>query len=115
MHMEWKAVKCMNQNSELSFDMSNRRVAKRHPINLPVSFSGNEGMSINISETGMRFATLAPVTAGSFAKVSVWFEKETVELVAETIWATPQGPGSVVGAVFKRGSQLARLSRNLPS
>lgn len=104
----------MNKNSELSFDMSNRRVAKRHPINLPVSFRGNEGMSINISETGMRFATLTPVNAGSFARVLLKFENETVEVVAETIWATRQGPGSVVGAAFKKGSQITRLCRNLP-
>lgn len=105
----------MNMDSELSFDMSNRRVAKRHPINLPVEFSGNSGVTINISETGMRFATLAPIQSGTLAKIRVKFDKETVELVGETVWARDRVVGSIVGVVFKKGSQLKRLSRILPA
>ncbi len=102
-------------DSELSFDMSNRRVAKRHPINLPVEFSGTSGVTINISESGMRFATLAPVQSGAVARIKVKFDKETVELVGETVWARDRVVGSIAGVVFKKGSQLNRLSRNLPA
>lgn len=98
---------------EFSFEVNNRRVAKRYPMNLPLTFNGCSGVSINISVTGMRFVTSTPVNLGDQAKFHVQFAGESVELVAETVWSSRQGPGSVVGAVFKPGSQLSQLSRCL--
>ena len=57
---------------------SDRRVAKRYQLSLPIDFDGKPATSINISETGIRYFSPQPLNAGSRAYLKVYFGKNRV-------------------------------------
>lgn len=101
------------QDIEQSLDLENRRIAERFQLNLPIVCDGRPATSINISLTGIRFVSPQPLNVGSKAYLKVYFGKERVNLVGDTVWSENVGRNSVVGAAFVAGSDLDRLSRQL--
>ena len=103
----------MDCNSEYSTEMYNRRVARRHPFNLPVCCGGVPGVILNISLTGMRFVSNEPLVVGEQTKLTLNFEDETIDLLGQTVWTQSHRWGSLVGAAFQPGPELAKLPKLL--
>lgn len=94
-------------------DTSERRIAQRFQLSLPIDFQGKPATSINISSTGIRYFSPQPLNVGSSAYLKVYFGKNRVNLVGKTVWAEELGSGAVIGATFAAGSDTERLQRYL--
>lgn len=99
--------------TEIEFQPSNRRVARRYQLNVPLQCNGRPATSINISRSGIRYVSPKPLNTGSEAQLNISFGEDTVELVGETVWSEPMGTSCVVGAAFREGPGTESLSRYL--
>lgn len=105
----------MDLKPEYSTEMYNRRVARRHPFNFPLCCDGVPGVVLNISLTGLRFVSNEPLAVGEQTKLSLTFENETIDLLGQAVWTQSHRWGSLVGAAFQPGPELAKLPKLLAS